>query len=48
MQNETRPIIRKGTVYKAIWDGKEQDITAETDRITIPLGDYNLMLEKCK
>lgn len=39
-QNEMRPIIPKGTTYKALWDGKVQDLIAEADRVTMPKGDY--------
>jgi len=35
-----RPIIPKGTTYKALWDGKVQDLIAEADRVTMPKGDY--------
>ena len=50
-QNEQRPIIKQGTIYKAIWDNKEQDLKAEADRVTMPLGDYleiQQRLDKCK
>ncbi len=41
-----RPIIPKGTTYKAIWDNKTQDLIAEADRVTMPLGDYLLLQQK--
>lgn len=50
-QNEMRPVIKKGVTYKALWDGKEQDLIAEADRVTMPLGDYLEMeqeLDKCQ
>ena len=39
------PIIPKGANYHAIWDSKEQDFTAEQDRIAVPKGNY-LELQK--
>ncbi len=50
-QNEMRPIIKRGVTYKALWDGKEQDLIAEADRVTMPLGDYleiQQKLDKCQ
>ena len=44
-ESEMRPIIQKGTTYKALWDGKEQEFIAEQDRIALPKGDY-LKLQK--
>jgi hypothetical protein len=32
-------------MYRALWDGKEQDFIAEQDRVTVPKGDY-LELQK--
>ncbi len=46
-----RPIIQKGTTYKALWDNKSQDLIAEADRVTMPLGDYleiQQKLDKCQ
>jgi len=45
------PIITKGTIYRALWDGKEQDLIAEQDRIAIPKGNFlelQKQADKCK
>jgi len=44
-ESEVRPIILRGTVYKALWDGKVQEMMAESDRVTLPKGSY-LKLEE--
>ena len=41
-----RPIILKGTPYKALWDGKEQEFVAEQDRIAVPKGDYLILQQQ--
>ena len=47
-ESEMRPIIKRGTTYKAVWDGREQELIAEADRITLPLGTYIELQAKCK
>lgn len=48
-ESDMIPIIPKGAEYTAIWDGKQQKMIAEQDRVAVAKGTYlNLVKEADK